>query len=81
MRAAIFFISILAFFSLHSLSAGEYLISPFGNDQDSGTKEAPLASVARGFEKLRGELGKGGYALAGGWRACDSRNVGFGDEG
>lgn len=60
MRFAILFIRILAFFSLHSLSAGEYFISPSGNDQALGTKEAPLASMARGLEKLRGELGKAG---------------------
>ena len=42
------------------LPGAEYFISPSGNDQASGTKEAPLASLARGLEKLRGEPGKAG---------------------
>jgi parallel beta-helix repeat protein len=42
------------------LPGAEYFISPSGDDQASGAKEAPLASVARGLEKLRGEHAKAG---------------------
>lgn len=57
MRAAFLATNVIALISLHSLSAAEYFVSPSGNDQAAGTKQAPLASVARGLDKLRGEKG------------------------
>ena len=59
-----FFLAIFfALISLHSLSAAEYFISPSGDDQAAGTKEAPLASVVRGLEKLRDEQGRAGTRI------------------
>jgi parallel beta-helix repeat protein len=40
--------------------SAEYFVSPAGNDQAAGTKGAPLATVARGLEKLRGRHGAAG---------------------
>lgn len=57
MRALFAVTLVLASLSQLSLSAADYFISPSGNDQASGSKEAPLATVARGLEKLRGEKG------------------------
>lgn len=54
-----FFIALLLT-SFAALHAAEFYISPTGNDQVAGTREAPLATVARGLEKLRGEQGKAG---------------------
>ena len=54
-----FFIALLLT-SFAALHAAEFYISPSGNDQAAGTREAPFASVARGLEKLRGAQGKAG---------------------
>jgi hypothetical protein len=44
------------------LQGAEYFVSPSGHDQATGTQEAPLATVARGLEKLRSE-NKGAHTL------------------
>ena len=60
MRLTIVFLSIHLLSTLSTLHAAEYFISPSGNNQAAGTREAPLATVARGLEKLRDESGKAG---------------------